>query len=165
MRLPFLPLIFLVLPLAEIAGFVIVGSEVGVLATIGLILATTVLGAILLRIQGLGAMSRMREAMQTGVSPGRDMVHAVMIMLAGILLILPGFITDTLGILLFIPPVREAVWRFISSRIVVVETASGFASAYTRRSSRTIDLDEDEYTRYDTDDPEERPRPQLRSDH
>src|SRR5690606_6081194 len=146
-------------PLAEIAGFVVVGSEIGVLATIALILATTVLGAVLLRIQGLGAMDKMKDALRSGVSPGRDMVHAVMIMLAGILLILPGFITDAFGILLFIPPVREAVWRFLSSRIVVVDAAGGYTGGFSRRSSQTIDLDEDDYRRDDDHrDPPSRPR-------
>jgi len=154
-----LPLLFLVLPLAEIAGFVVVGSEIGVLATIALILATTVLGAVLLRIQGLGAMDKMKDALRSGVSPGRDMVHAVMIMLAGILLILPGFISDAFGILLFIPPVREAVWRFLSSRIVVVDAAGGYTGGFSRRSSQTIDLDEDDYRRDDDHrDPPSRPR-------
>ncbi|MBI1622151.1 FxsA family protein [Aquamicrobium zhengzhouense] len=159
MRLPLLPLLFLVLPLAEIAGFVVVGSEIGVLATIALILATTVLGAVLLRIQGLGAMDKMKDALRSGVSPGRDMVHAVMIMLAGILLILPGFISDAFGILLFIPPVREAVWRFLSSRIIVVNAAGGYTGGFSRRSSQTIDLDEDDYRRDDDHrDPPSRPR-------
>lgn len=154
-----MPLLFLVLPLAEIAGFVVVGSEIGVLATIALILATTVLGAVLLRIQGLGAMDKMKGALRSGVSPGRDMVHAVMIMLAGILLILPGFISDAFGILLFIPPVREAVWRFLSSRIVVVDAAGGYTGGFSRRSSQTIDLDEDDYRRDDDHrDPPSRPR-------
>lgn len=154
-----MPLLFLVLPLAEIAGFVVVGSEIGVLATIALILATTVLGAVLLRIQGLGAMDKMKDALRSGVSPGRDMVHAVMIMLAGILLILPGFISDAFGILLFIPPVREAVWRFLSSRIVVVDAAGGYTGGFSRRSSQTIDLDEDDYRRDDDHrDPPSRPR-------
>ena len=154
-----MPLLFLVLPLAEIAGFVVVGSEIGVLATIALILATTVLGAVLLRIQGLGAMDKMKEALRSGVSPGRDMVHAVMIMLAGILLILPGFISDAFGILLFIPPVREAVWRFLSSRIIVVNAAGGYTGGFSRRSSQTIDLDEDDYRRDDDHrDPPSRPR-------
>lgn len=154
-----MPLLFLVLPLAEIAGFVVVGSEIGVLATIALILATTVLGAVLLRIQGLGAMDKMKDALRSGVSPGRDMVHAVMIMLAGILLILPGFISDAFGILLFIPPVREAVWRFLSSRIIVVNAAGGYTGGFSRRSSQTIDLDEDDYRRDDDHrDPPSRPR-------
>lgn len=158
MRLPLLPLLFLVLPLAEIAGFVVVGSEIGVLATIGLIIGTTVLGAILLRVQGLGAMTRMRAALETGASPGRDMVHAAMIMLAGILLILPGFITDAFGILLFIPQVREFAWRFLSSRVTVHSAATG--ARYSTRSSRTIDLDDDDFSRHEPDfrDPPSRPR-------
>jgi UPF0716 protein FxsA len=160
LRLPLLPLFFIVLPLAEIAGFVVVGSEIGVLATIALIIATTILGSILLRVQGLGAIARMKAAMETGASPGRDMVHGAMIMLAGILLILPGFITDTLGILLFIPAVREAAWRFLSSRITV--TTAG--TSYSPRSSRTIDLGDDDFSRHGPDQPEPPARPTITHD-
>lgn len=158
MRFPLLPLLFIVLPLAEIGGFIIVGSEIGVLATIGLIIGTTILGAILLRIQGFGAMTRIRTAMETGASPGRDLVHGAMIMLAGILLILPGFITDALGLLMFIPAVRNLVWALISRNIVVVNTGSGFRRPQT---GRTIDLDDDDFARESS---RERPRPALDDD-
>lgn len=149
LRLSFLPLILLALPLVEIAVFVAVGSEIGVLATLGLVLATTILGAVLLRIQGLGAMAAIRASMEAREAPGRELVHGAMIMLAGLLLLLPGFVTDVLGLLLFVPPVREAAWSFLRKRIVVVDVAGGARrpGAGRRRDGRTIDLDEDDYSR------------------
>lgn len=159
MPIPVLPILLLALPLAEIAGFVIVGEEIGALATIGLVLATSVLGGILLRIQGFGTLARIRMSAESGGSPGRELVHAVMIMFAGFLLLLPGFITDIVGILLFIPPVREVAWRLIRSRVTVVGSAGFGPSAAWRPRSRgdTIDLDSDDFSREGGRTPPQRP--------
>jgi UPF0716 protein FxsA len=148
LRLPVLPLI-LILPFAEIAGFVIVGREIGVLPTLGLVVLSSVIGFALLRIQGLDILGRIRREMERGNVPGREMTHGVMILLAGFLLMVPGFITDIFGLLLFIPWVRDRVWQLLGRKIVV----SG-ASFRTRRrgpedhrkSEKTIDLDADDYT-------------------
>ncbi len=148
MALPLAPLIFIALPLIEIAGFVVVGSHIGALATVGLVIATSILGAILLRVQGFGIMQRLRATMEHGGEPGRDLVHGFMVMLAGLLLFLPGFVTDIIGLILFIPPVRDMAWRFLKGRITMVNV-SGFA----RRPGpgRTIDLDDDEFRRNNPD--------------
>ena len=149
--------------LAEIALFVIVGGEIGVLPTIGLTIATALLGGILLRIQGFGVLARIRDKMQAGGAPGEDLVHGLMIMTAGMLLLMPGFLTDTLGLLLFLPPVRSLAWRFMRGRIVVRTATSGAGWHGARRprpGGRTIDLDADDY-RHDgeprPDDPPARP--------
>lgn len=146
---PLLPLIFIVLPLVEIAGFALVGSLIGVLPTVALVIASTVLGAVLLRIQGFGALMRIRSTMEAGGAPGRDVVHGIMIALAGALLVLPGFFTDLLGLLLFIPPIRELVWRFLKSRIVTVDATYGGYNGFRRDGPQTIDLDEDDFSRKD----------------
>ena len=167
MAFPLLPILLLALPLIEIAVFVLVGSHIGVLATIGLVIGTSVLGAVLLRVQGLGAMTRINAAMERGESPGRDLVHGLMIMVAGILLLIPGFVTDAIGLLLFIPPVRDLGWRLIRNRIVVVGPGGGPGAAWRRPQGRTIDLDEDEFRRDDDDtgdDPHD-PRGPRRIDH
>lgn len=162
---PIVPLLMLALPLAEIAVFVLVGSHIGVLATIGLVVATTILGAVLLRIQGFGILARMRETMDAGGSPGRDLVHGLMIMLAGVLLLVPGFITDVIGLLLFIPPVRDLGWRLIKSRITVVTATAGPGFAYRRSRGRTIDLDTDDYARDMDEEPQSPPRrPRIEDD-
>lgn len=161
MTFPFVPLLLLALPLAEIAVFVMVGSEIGVLATVGLVIATTILGAILLRIQGFGILTRIRETMDAGGSPGRDLVHGVMVLLAGLLLLLPGFITDVLGLLLFIPPIRDLGWRLIRSRITIVTAATGPGGFRRPERDRTIDLDADDYARRDQP---ESGRPSIKDD-
>jgi UPF0716 protein FxsA len=149
LRLPIFPLILL-LPFAEIAGFVIVGREIGVLPTLGLIVLSSVVGFTLLRIQGLGILGRIRQEMERGNVPGREMTHGVMIVLAGFLLMLPGFITDILGLLLFIPWIRDRVWSLAGRTIVVSGTS--FRTNRQRpdgdgRTEKTIDLDADDFTR------------------
>ena len=146
--MPFLvPLILLAWPISEIAAFIMVGGEIGVLWTIGLIFVASILGGVLLRVQGFGAVNRIRREMDAGKVPGRDLAHGAMIMLAGILLILPGFISDIIGLLLFIPPVRDLAWQFLRSRITVVTDFRGFGFPGRREAGRQIDLDEDEYSR------------------
>jgi UPF0716 protein FxsA len=136
----------------EIAAFVIVGSHIGVLPTIGLAILTTIVGAILLRVQGFGVVSRIRAEMDAGRVPGRELTHGVMIMIAGLLLIVPGFMTDVVGLLLFIPPIRDMAWNFVKSRITVITSFGGGAGGFgyggpRRDGAPTIDLDEDEYSR------------------
>ena len=142
--MPLLPLILLALPLVEIAGFAFVGGLIGVLPTVALVIATTLLGAVLLRIQGIGIIGRIRAALETGDPVERELVHGLMIAIAGLLLVIPGFFTDMLGLALFLAPLRELVWRVLKSRIVIV----GAAGAGCRRHGpRTIDLDSDDFSR------------------
>ncbi len=151
MRSPFPLLLFLALPLVEIAGFVLVGGAIGVLPTIGLVIATSLAGSMLLRIQGFGTLGRIRAVIEAGRDPGRELAHGLMILAAGILLIIPGFVTDIVGILLFVPPLRDLAWRMLR-RTIVVRAASrpmaGFGSRHPGRpgGARTIDLDQDEYS-------------------
>lgn len=137
------PFVLLAWPFLEIAGFVIVGREIGVLATIGLTLLMGVIGSILLRRQGFGVMRRAQAEIDAGRDPGREIANGAMILVAGVLLLLPGFVSDIFGLALFIPPVRDAVWRLIKSRINVV---TDFGPGMRRRDPRTIDLDPDEYS-------------------
>lgn len=120
----------------------VVGSRIGVMATIGLVLATTALGIVLLRVQGLGTLHRIRAVTEAGEVPDRELVHGLMILLAGLLLIPPGFVTDAAGLLLFVPFLRELAWRFLRGRILVVARAGA-----PRGPGRVVDLDTDEYSR------------------
>lgn len=145
MPLSFIPFLLLIVPLAEIAMFIVVGGQIGVLATVALVLATAVSGSILLRIQGFGVMTRIRASLDAGGMPGRELVHGFMIMAAGLLLLTPGFITDTIGLLLFVPAIRDLAWSLVRDRVVVA--ASGPRKPRSGGGDRTIDLDNDEYER------------------
>ena len=151
MRFSIIPLLLLVIPLAEIAVFVIVGQQIGLLATIALVIATAVAGTILLRVQGFSVLARVQREVAQGHMPARELVHGFMIMVAGMLLLTPGFVTDTLGLLLFIPPVRDAAWRFIRSRIVIIGTGGRGGESRGPSGGRTIELDRDDYKRSGTD--------------
>lgn len=154
MRFPLLFLLFLALPLLEITAFVLVGGRIGVLATIGIVILTAFAGAILMRVQGFGLLQRIRAETEAGRVPQREVVHGLMVLVAGFLLLVPGFVTDTIGLLLFIPAFRDLVWSLIGIRLVTnVEFARARqASGPLRRGGGTIDLDEDEFKRTDTGD-------------
>lgn len=146
MRRSVIALFILILPLLEIAGFVVVGSRIGALATVGLVIASGVLGSVLLRVQGMSALRRAQIEAQAGGAPDREIVHGAVIMLAGLLLIIPGFITDIIGLLLFIPAVRDIAWNAIRSRIIIVGNRGGTASAgRAAQQTKVIDLDEQDY--------------------
>ncbi|WP_275786747.1 FxsA family protein [Pararhizobium gei] len=168
MRSLIIPLIFLLMPLAEIATFIFVGREVGVGMTLLLVLASGVAGAVLLRIQGLGVLKKIQAAAQSGDDPGRQLVHGVMIVVAAFLLIIPGFISDIIGLLLFVPAIRDIGWSLIKSRVSIVTrgSAGGFSRGAGRPSPdrsgpQVIDLDGEEFSRTSGSgraDPNERDR-------
>jgi len=148
LRISFLPLFVLALPLLEIAGFVVVGRQIGALATVGLVLASAIAGAMLLRHQGFSVMTRIRAEMEAGRDPSRQLAHGAMIVLAAVLLIIPGFISDIFGLLLFLPPVRDLAWRALKGRVVLATNFStgGFRG---RQRDKTIDLGDGDYSRSD----------------
>lgn len=146
MRSSLLPLIFIVLPALEIATFIAVGRAIGVLATLGLIFLTSLAGITLLRIQGLGLLERLRQGLRAGESPETPMVHGAMIVIAGLLLIIPGFITDAIGFLLFIPAVREFAWSLFSRYVVVTGSSHGASTTRRTAGKKMIDLDAEDYS-------------------
>ncbi|HEX6595872.1 MAG TPA: FxsA family protein [Acidimicrobiales bacterium] len=107
--LPALFLVFLVVPIVELAVIIQVGQSIGVLNTIVLLLLVSVVGSWLVKREGLGVWRRFRQQMESGHVPGKEVADGMMIMLAGALLISPGFVTDCVGILLLLPPVRAAI--------------------------------------------------------
>jgi UPF0716 protein FxsA len=112
------------------------------------VLASSIAGVLLLRHQGFGVMARVRAEMDAGHDPSRHLAHGAMIVVAAILLIIPGFITDIIGLLLFLPPVRDLAWRRFKGRIVVATdfSAGGFRG---RQRDKVIDLDDGDYSRED----------------
>ncbi|MEP9374547.1 FxsA family protein [Mesorhizobium sp. KR1-2] len=148
MRVSFIPLFLLLLPLIEIAGFVIVGRQIGVFPTLALTVATSIAGGMLLRHQGFGVMARIRNEVAAGHDPSRELAHGVMILLAGLLLVIPGFFTDIIGILLFLPPVRDLGWNFLRRRVdFTVDYSSMGGFGRQRGRGKTIDLDEADYSK------------------
>lgn len=147
MRISLLPFIFIVVPALEIATFIAVGRQIGVLATLALIFLTSMAGLTLLRIQGLGLLERLRKGIQAGESPGAPLVHGALMVIGGLLLIIPGFLTDIVGFLLFIPAVRDVAWSLAGKYVIRVDPASyGKSNAGSHNHGKTIDLDDDDYS-------------------
>lgn len=108
--------LFILLPAVELALLIEIGSRVGTLPTFVLILATGAIGAALARREGLGVLGRVRRDLDEGRLPATPLVDAVLILVAGALLITPGVITDLVGFGLLTPPVRGAVRRWLWRR-------------------------------------------------
>jgi UPF0716 protein FxsA len=147
---------FLTLPLVEIALFILVGDILGLGMTIGLVILTTLSGAWLLRFLGFTAFQRLRESLARQEYPEVELFNAVCLFAAAVLLIVPGFFTDSLGILLFSPGLRGLLRRsifnhFVSSGVVFVRGETSFSDAFEegaparRRSGGEGDIIEGEF--------------------
>lgn len=110
-------LAFTLIPVAEIYLLVRVGEYIGALNTVGLVILTGLVGATLARVQGLHALERIRASLLEHMVPSRELMDAVLILVAGVLLLAPGFLTDAVGIALLLPPGRAAAGRFLIRRI------------------------------------------------
>lgn len=132
-----LVLLFLVLPIVELYVIIRVGQEIGALYTIGLLLVISVVGAWLAKREGLGVWRRINQQIGAGTVPGAALVDAFLILLAGALLLTPGFITDVFAVFLLLPPSRALVRRTLRRRFMGrVEVFRGAA-----QPSRPPDLD------------------------
>ena len=101
--------LFIVLPACELGLLLWSGKNFGVLATVAMIIITGVGGAYLAKYQGMLTVRKVQEQINRGFMPGEEMVNGLCILLGGILLISPGFITDLLGLLLLLPPTRNLI--------------------------------------------------------
>src|SRR2546423_11665105 len=107
---------FFVVPIVELALIIKIGAAIGVLDTIGLLILSSVVGAWLMKREGLGVVRRMQRAAAEGRVPGKELVDAFLILFGGALMVAPGFLTDALGMLLLLPPVRAIVRRMLRRR-------------------------------------------------
>ncbi|HEY9058338.1 MAG TPA: FxsA family protein [Aurantimonas sp.] len=125
-----IPFLLLVIPILEIAVFILVGNMIGLWPTLGLVLLTAIVGTLLLKQQGLSTLARIQADIRAKRMPGRDLVHGVMIAIAGVLLLTPGLVTDALGFLLFVPKIRDGIWNFMKSRVIVVAHGAAGTGAF-----------------------------------
>jgi UPF0716 protein FxsA len=101
--------LFVAVPIAELYVIIQVSHVIGVLDTIGLLLLVSIVGAWLVKREGIGVLRRAQARVNAGQVPGRELIDGILVLLAGALMLAPGFLTDCLGILLLLPPVRMAV--------------------------------------------------------
>ena len=159
-----LVLVFFVAPIIELAVIVQVAGAIGAFDTIGLLIVVSLLGAWLAKREGLGVLNRIQAALDRGETPGTELVDGGLILLAGALMIAPGFISDVLALLLLFPPtravIRVPVQRYVArrGRVAVADRFGGFrASGTRRRDDGTVDV-------WDVESWEDPPTPRVRGE-
>jgi len=112
-------LLFLTIPMVEIYLLIKVGSIIGALPTVFLVVFTAVLGALLIRLQGFATMQRVQAMLARGEIPAIEMLEGVVLLVSGALLLTPGFFTDTLGFLCLIPALRRRLISWLLERSLI----------------------------------------------
>ena len=108
---------FTIIPIIEIYLLIEIGSLFGAFTAVALVILTGILGAFLARLQGLQTLYRIQERLREGNMPSSELLDAVLIVIAGIVLLTPGFLTDFLGFLLLIPPTRKPIKYWLRRQI------------------------------------------------
>ncbi len=126
---PKLLALFIILPLVELYVILEVGSVFGALPTVLLVVLTAVAGAFLTKLEGLRTLRRMQRQIMVGQMPAEELIDSVLICVAGVLLLTPGFLTDTFGFWILIPPTRKVFKRWLRYR---------FDQYLSRRTTGTI---------------------------
>jgi len=139
MLLP-LVLLFIVVPIAELAVIIQVGQQIGVLWTVAILIADSLLGAALMRSQGRAAWRRFNEATAAGRVPAREVLDGALVIFGGALLLTPGFLSDILGLLLLLPPTR-AIVRTVLLRRFAGRIVAGAASGASARMGRLFEFE------------------------
>ncbi|MBE9504430.1 MAG: FxsA family protein [Proteobacteria bacterium] len=110
-------IIFTIIPVIELSVLIKIGSTIGVLNTIILVIFTALVGAYLVKMEGLSVITRFQNNMATGIFPAEEILDGAMILVAGALLITPGVVTDIIGFLLVFPASRQIIKRFLRGYI------------------------------------------------
>ena len=126
-------LLFLAVPVAEIYVLIEVGRRIGSLATIFLLVFTAVLGALLVRMQGMNTYIQIQQAMSQGRMPATEMIEGIMIMVAGVLLLTPGFVTDAVGFLFLVPAARRGLIGVLLGRQIQESINSSAGAVFQDR--------------------------------
>ena len=138
--MPPFPLIFILvitIPLFEIYLLIKIGSVIGALTTVSVIILTAIVGAVLLRQQGAATMTRYLVTLQRGELPANEILEGVILLVGGVLLLTPGFLTDVLGFFCLLPQSRKAIVNAVWSRITVNASRNSHRSA--DRGGRVIE--------------------------
>tara|TARA_Y100000741_G_C17982522_1_gene448567 strand:- start:181 stop:537 length:357 start_codon:yes stop_codon:yes gene_type:complete len=114
-------LLFIFIPIIEIAIFISIGSNIGILNTIAIILITALVGIFLVRRQGMSLLFSAQKNMSQGIMPTEEIKGGIFLLISGLLLITPGFFTDFIGFAMFLKPMQNLIARrakiYFSSRI------------------------------------------------
>ena len=116
---------FVAIPITEIALFIQVGSWIGLWPTLGIVVLTAILGTFLVKTQGRLALMNLQRSFSELNDPTEPLAHGAMVLVAGVLLLTPGFFTDAIGFALLVPGIRTAVYRFLRARVKVARFEMG----------------------------------------
>ena len=157
MPLIIIPILLILIPVIEIAVFIYVGQAIGVWKVIGLVFLSAIIGAMLLRYQSLSVLKKINRDIRQGQTPEVGLVDGVLIVIGALLLIIPGFVTDAIGLLLMIPFVRGAVRHAVRSRITVTSFRTrrphGRGPRQGRSEDGVVDLSPEDFERREPRDP------------
>jgi UPF0716 protein FxsA len=118
-------LLFLIVPLIEIALFIQVGGFIGLWYTLLIVVLTALLGTYLVRSQGIAVLKQLRGSFEQMRDPTEPLAHGAMVLFSGALLLTPGFFTDAVGFALMVPAFRSAIFRYFRSRINIQSVQFG----------------------------------------
>ncbi|HAK61450.1 MAG TPA: membrane protein FxsA [Nitrospiraceae bacterium] len=110
-------LLFAVIPVIELALLIQIGSIIGTFNTIAVVILTAITGAYMVKLEGIGVFYRMQRDMAQGIFPAEELINGVLILVAGALLLTPGFFTDILGFLMVVPGSREVIKKIVKRYI------------------------------------------------
>jgi UPF0716 protein FxsA len=122
-------LLFVVAPVVELYVIIQVGQAIGALETIALLIVTSVVGAWLLKRQGLSTLAKISDAVNAGRTPAKELVDGLLLLVAGALMMAPGFIGDALAYLLLLPPTRAPIRALLIKRFSAGQGAAFFAGS------------------------------------
>jgi UPF0716 protein FxsA len=138
-------LVFLIVPIIEIALFVLIGQAVGFWPTVLGILVIALIGSAIIRRQGTALIAEIRSTMGRGQLPARALGDAMLVGIAGVLMVVPGYFTDCLGLLLLVPPIRQAIYWMLKTRLGFADASAAGAQTTGAgsgpSSGRTLDLE------------------------
>jgi UPF0716 protein FxsA len=141
--LPLLLLLFIVVPIVELYVILQVGQAIGVLPTVVLLIADSVLGSVLMRTQGRAAWRRFNAALAERRIPHREVIDGVLVIFGGALLLTPGFVTDILGVALLLPPTRAVIRGMLARRLLPRMVAGAVGGPPPRSPGRPGPGDQD----------------------
>ncbi|WP_375174048.1 FxsA family protein [Pseudooceanicola sp.] len=150
-------LAFIAIPMIEIALFIQVGGLIGLGWTLAIVLATAILGTWLVRAQGAMALNNLRSSFNELRDPTEPLADAAMILVAGVLLLTPGFFTDAVGFALLTPPLRRMAFLWLRSRVKMTSFSMGPGERRTDAPRRPTNRDDVIDGTYHEVDPPKRP--------
>ncbi|MCC2617103.1 FxsA family protein [Aestuariibacter halophilus] len=154
-------LLFAIMPIVEISLLIQVGEQIGGWNTVLIVILTAIIGAYLVRSEGLATLQAAQAKLNSGAMPGEEMAQGLLLLVAGVLLVTPGFVTDALGLLFTVPLTRNWFARGLIKhlQVQVVSGQQGFEYRAYQQQRRSADDDiiEGEYRRTDASDDERLP--------